>query len=424
MKVLCFNNLFPPDTIGGYEIKCREVLLGLAGKGHRIRVVTAAIDGVPKSYVDGPLEVRKVFPVRHLAWPQPRENSFYPYLRRQLSHGKLADNEIMDFSPDIIYVWSLAGLASNVLRTIISAPQEKVFSFGDVWLLHFLMYWNFIDKIDYGVGESLGNRLSTGLRVPAYFPLASTLGSTESFPKNRVNVRFAQFLSHYLKNVYRNFLPEKRGWRVIYRGIDCKRFYPSGRKVNLGPKRLLYVGRLSSEKGVQTLVKALHKIRNDACWSHCTLVGRGSTLESLSLCRELRRKLVTLGYQGNECVPDIMREHDILIFPSQWGEPLGVAQIEAMGCGLPVIGSGDGGSNEVLIDGINGLKFRIADSTDLAAKITILCRDEKMLSFLAAKARQHAVEFFSSESFVESSEALLIEAFAEGSGPRRRNADL
>ena len=58
---------------------------------------------------------------------------------------------------------------------------------------------------------------------------------------------------------------------------------------------------------------------------------------------------------AREELPAAYRAADVFVFPSTWSEPFGLVPIEAMACGVPVVGSGTGGSGEFLIDGATAL---------------------------------------------------------------------
>lgn len=414
MNLLCFTNLFPPHVVGGYELACYEVLRGLAKRNHKVRVVTTTLGEKEEYYNDNGIEVRRLIKVRDIVWPQPRAESFSAYIKQQLTQGNIAKREIRQFSPDLIYVWSLSGLATNVLKEVLMAPQRCVFSLADSWLTHYVAYWNLIDKIDYAKDNSFGNRLLSLVKNPLYYTLAKLLGSTENFPKQKITINYAQFVSFYLKFLYKDFLSEGKKWEVIYNGVDCEKFSPPKQLRRGGKKRLLYVGRISIEKGVDTLIKALEMVKDEDFWEYCTLVGKERNIFSyLNLSKKLADKLTIIGHKDVQLIPKIMQEHDILIFPSKVGESFGMVAIEAMACGLPVIGSGVGGSREVVIDGCNGLEFSIAEPQDLANKIKQLCCDNNLYYKLSTNAREDVLKRFSLKRFIDESEELLMKAYSE-----------
>lgn len=128
----------------------------------------------------------------------------------------------------------------------------------------------------------------------------------------------------------------------------------------------LFVGRLSTEKGVQTLLRAWDKL------SHIPLKIRGEG-PLLAEVREVARKsggsveiMPRLDRQG---LNDLMSGARFLIWPSQgYYETFGYVAVEAFSCGVPVIASRVGVAEEIVQDQRTGLHFASGDPDDLAAK--------------------------------------------------------
>ncbi len=131
---------------------------------------------------------------------------------------------------------------------------------------------------------------------------------------------------------------------------------------------ILYIGRLSEEKGVMTLIDAASKV------SPCKLkiVGDGPLKEKLVLYAETKGnncKIEFLGHKGHREVIDIIKKCKFLVIPSEWYEVTGLTIFEAYACGKPVIGSRIGGIPEFIKDNETGLTFHPGDVDDLSSKI-------------------------------------------------------
>ena len=117
---------------------------------------------------------------------------------------------------------------------------------------------------------------------------------------------------------------------------------------------LLSVGELNDNKNHQIIIRALAKIKNPHV--HYAIAGLGSEHDRLlDLACELgvSKQVHLLGYRND--VPELNLFADAFCFPSH-REGLGVAAIEAMACGLPIITSNVHGINDYSIDGITGFK--------------------------------------------------------------------
>jgi glycosyltransferase involved in cell wall biosynthesis len=162
--------------------------------------------------------------------------------------------------------------------------------------------------------------------------------------------------------------------------VDTTVFHPVAQ--TQGASRIVFVGRLVSEKGVDTLLEAL-----DLCEQHVTLdvVGEGPLGESL---REAAGERVNvLGYLPSPGVREVLAGAAALVVPSLWEEPLGLVVLEAMACGVPVIATAVGGIPEIVQHGRNGLLVRPGDSAGLAQAIDRVVGDPS----LRARLRDHCL---------------------------------
>lgn len=128
----------------------------------------------------------------------------------------------------------------------------------------------------------------------------------------------------------------------------------------------LYVGRLSPEKGLDTLLAAWKQIGRD--WS-LKIVGDGPMSgEIRSFCAE-RPEVEWLGAKSRDETARIMGDARVLIFPSKWYETFGRVAIESFAAGTPVIASRLGAMAEICDDERTGLLFEPGNAEDLAVKL-------------------------------------------------------
>jgi glycosyltransferase involved in cell wall biosynthesis len=138
------------------------------------------------------------------------------------------------------------------------------------------------------------------------------------------------------------------------------------------------VGRLSPEKGIPILLRAVTKLE---CDYDLRLVGSGQQqgqLEGLASELGVRHKVHFLGtISWGDALFELMRDSDILILPSHT-EGLPLVLLEGMSQGLPVVASNVGGVPEIVRDEVTGLLFPVGDVDALAGAISRLVSDDPL----------------------------------------------
>lgn len=124
----------------------------------------------------------------------------------------------------------------------------------------------------------------------------------------------------------------------------------------------LYVGRLSKEKGLLTLIQAWRGLA-----APLTVVGDGPLYEVVS--HSDLPYVQALGRKSAEEVAIAMHQASFLVMPSEWYEGFALVLVESFCQGLPVIASRLGAMAEIVEDGVTGLHFAPGNSKDLAAKV-------------------------------------------------------
>ncbi|MGH8102962.1 MAG: glycosyltransferase [bacterium] len=148
---------------------------------------------------------------------------------------------------------------------------------------------------------------------------------------------------------------------VIYPPVDTDFFQPlpSG-STGLGGDYFLLVSRLVPYKGVEVAVEAFRRLDH-----RLKIVGRGP--QEAVLKRGAPPNVEYLGSLPREQLRDLYRGARALIFPSI--EDFGIAPVEAMACGIPVIAYAEGGALETVVPGATGLLFSPRTPASLAAVV-------------------------------------------------------
>lgn len=139
---------------------------------------------------------------------------------------------------------------------------------------------------------------------------------------------------------------------------------------------LLYIGRLSKEKGIFDLVKAMKDNKENLL-----IAGSGPEKEKIdNLIKEekLTKRVKLLGQLKPTEVKEYVRKAHVVVVPSVWYENCPYSVLETIAIGKPIIGADIGGIPELVIDGENGLLFESGNSKDLSKKISELYSNKKL----------------------------------------------
>jgi glycosyltransferase involved in cell wall biosynthesis len=167
-----------------------------------------------------------------------------------------------------------------------------------------------------------------------------------------------------------------------------------------GPLQIGCVSRLSEEKGLEYLVRALPMIVEKVPNLRVRIAGEGpsrTALEQLADRLNVRSYLDLPGHVDN--IADFLTALDVYVQPSR-SESLGVAAMEAMSVGLPVVASRVGGLPEVVDDGVTGILVPWGDPRKLAEAILRLCADEDMRRRMGTAGRKTVAERFQVSTYV------------------------
>jgi glycosyltransferase involved in cell wall biosynthesis len=207
----------------------------------------------------------------------------------------------------------------------------------------------------------------------------------------------------------------------LHNGVD-QRFFDI-RSDPASSQEVLFVGRVSPEKGVHVLLEAFRPVAERFRQAQLHLVGppdiapkqfvdpfgrdgilrqlepyySGSRLYSDLLKRHgmpLGSRLRRSGSLPNSTVTCAYERAGIFVFPSVWHEPFGIPMIEAMAAGLPVVTTRGGASSEIVVDGETGILVERGDARSLSAAIRTLLADASLRARMGAAGRERAARLF------------------------------
>lgn len=185
-------------------------------------------------------------------------------------------------------------------------------------------------------------------------------------------------------------------------GVDFERFCPRPEKreamrESLGIPRkafhIVTVAEVNENKNQSVIIKAIAKLDDPEIYY--TLCGKGvseAALRKLIHELHLEKQVRLLGYRSD--IENILQSADLFAFPSI-REGLGIAAVEALGCGIPVIAADNRGTKEYMQDGVNGIVCQASDVWGFAEAIRRLKTDAQYRKRLCGNCRESVREKFS-----------------------------
>ena len=294
---------------------------------------------------------------------------FYPDVRKLYK-------EISDFEPDIIHImeepFSFAAVEFMLLAKH-AAPKSKIalFSFENI---------DFLQRFPYSRAQSFNLKNSDAIVVVPEEGI--NLWKDRGFKKHIVHIPIG-IDTDLFRKVSGDIIPEPI--KDIQRN---------------GAFKIGYVGRVIKEKGVDTLIEAVSRLKKKGKYCFLYIVGNGDYKDVLAVKSEensIKEYVKFIPALKQEDLPGFYSVIDALVLPSNttpgWKEQFGRVIVEAMACEVPVIGSSSGEIPNVIGD--VGLVFPEGDVTVLADCIEKLMEDENLRKEYAMRGKKRAVKNYS-----------------------------
>jgi len=182
---------------------------------------------------------------------------------------------------------------------------------------------------------------------------------------------------------------------------------------------ILYVGRLSHEKGVATLLEAFGLLKNTD--ARLSIVGDDSSSYAQQLItgipEDLRDRVFFHGFQNQEQIRGHFEQAYCFVVPSVWYENQPNSVLEGMAYARSAVVSDLGSMKEMVVNGETGYRFESGNAKDLAEKLDSLMQSPQMAHDMGIKAREYVLRHHSFDKHLCSLEELFVRC-ARGSAPK------
>ncbi|MAG65353.1 MAG: GlcNAc transferase [Pseudomonadales bacterium] len=314
MRLLTISNMYPTPQWPGYGVFVKNFVTSLEEEGHEVDL--SAIHGKSSS----------------------RLGKIKKYVKMTLSiYSNLATKKY-----DLIYV-----------------------HFGSHSLLPFLPIYIF-----------LKTPMVVNFHGEDLLPRSTTEKIISKFTKPIIQkARLIVVPSYFFRDIASERYPDSTIFISPSGGVNTRVFKPgkeldwSGKPINYG-----FISRIDEGKGWQCFLKAMCILKSEYNYKKfkATIIGNGDQASMLEaeITKLGLKDLVT--YQGplpHHSLASAIQDFTFFVFPTELPESLGLVAIEAMACGIPVIGSNTGATSEYIDEGVNGYTFSKGDAEELAKKL-------------------------------------------------------
>ncbi len=368
---------WPPQLQGGLGVHGYENSRALAKLGCHVNVITRFAVSSPVFQKEGRVRIYRV--------PEKRVVMTIPF------------NDFRAFLS--------ANLAFNIAATakIIELEKEKRLD-----LCHVHDWLSAISGLS--VKEALGK------------PMVFTVHSTESVRSGERGIESIRELerlcaekadmiitvSNYIRQEVMKIGVSEEKIRVIYNGVDSRRFKPASEREKRKVKNkyklddcrvVLFLGRLDPSKGLDYLLRALPMVLEEEPETKVVIAGQGwlePMLVTLAKLLGVEEHVVFAGYVPSNELPALYSTAEVFVSPSLC-EPFGITLLEAMACRVAVVSTYTGGIPEFVKPMENGVLVDAHSPDQLAYAITLLLQDEALRHRLAENGRKTVEKDFTWE---------------------------
>lgn len=215
----------------------------------------------------------------------------------------------------------------------------------------------------------------------------------------------------------KKFIKTKKRIGITPFGVDIHKFEPDYNKEKKADETVFgIVKSLTPKYGVGTVIRAFGLFMSELPEKErkkvrLNIYGMGeqeSALKALTEKLHIKDKVFFGGWIPNDQVPIVLNQMDVFVLGSE-SESFGVAAVEAMACGLPVVATCVSGFREVVEDGVTGFLVPVGDAERMAGRMRELYRDEGLRLKMGERGRKRVEQLYEWDSCVDK----MIEYYRE-----------
>jgi glycosyltransferase involved in cell wall biosynthesis len=361
-RILVVTNLFPPQELGGYGRMIWEFAHGLRQRGHAVKVLTGQAGYLAKTPTADEADLeqhvsRSLDLIGHWREGRPQiEPDLRKVANRVQSNARKVADAARGFGADAILLGNLDFLGAPLLHAALDAGYPVLHALANA-----------------GPGYTTAEQ-----PVAAHYCVAAC--------------------SDWNARAFRSAGYTHPNLETLYPGARLDRFYRLFLP-DLGKLRVAYASLVMPYKGAHVLVQALAHLHRAGLDFSAEIAGDTTDpkfVEQLrQTCRDtgMAHKVRFTGFLDRVGLAALFARSNVLVFPSQFEEPFGISQVEALAAGLVVVSSGTGGAKEIVRHGQDGLLFPAKSDTALAQQLHALATQPDLFARLQQQGQLRALDF-------------------------------
>lgn len=348
MKILIICDLFPPDVVGGYELRCEEACSWLHNNGYQVEVLTTKSSFEDQKH---PFPVHRLL-TKYALGKTPTSWSFPRRVLMAIKDNLIFKRALGQTKPDLIYIWNLTGISRTLVPYIFSTRIDKLVDVSSSWLSKIFTQHGPV----YRVLESKSQKIFAKFLISILQKLIPIISLYTI--KDKFDIDFSPvsgyFTSEWNKHAHRESIKPCENFQVIHTGINLNEFPYRLKEFGGSKVNLLYIGRIQEAKGFLLLLDQLEYFVN-----HCSLPVTLSVIgkfDSKTKEDEIKDQIEKLGLKDfilfigqidRMKLSQYYHQADFTIFPSITTEAFSRIPLESMACGTPCLSTDNPGSKEL-----------------------------------------------------------------------------
>jgi glycosyltransferase involved in cell wall biosynthesis len=384
MRILVISNFYPPVAFGGYEVECSGVVDRLREE-HDVLVLTSSKGAGAAGAQVG---VHRTLPLLSLdATGSLRAPA-------AAARGAQIARQAMRWGPDLVYVWNGANIPHSALRVIADAGVPMAVRVCEHWFAQLFL------------GDQFLRELLPADRRPARAAWSALCRSVNRLPGLRLDPRASARLAiswnsaaiarmapapPFVTSVLEETLHSVPRWGDLFAGVVRQEPPPA--------RDIVFVGRVTPEKGVEVAIDALAALRaGPVPDARLVVIGPeeaayGNRLRQHARVLEVADAMSWMGARTPEQTAAALGRAAALIVPSTWDEPFPLVTIEGALARVPVVAADVGGISEGLHDEDHALLFPRGDGAGAARALARTLTDAVATAGRVRRAYEYAQRY-------------------------------